>query len=220
MMSHFREKDSSSTFTEMSNAVQSSTESPHDFVVCLLSMREKVLILAKEDGCPFDKGLLQVRFLHAISTGLRNNNIRNDLRPTLESNKISDEHLLQIVSKAVVNDSERHEKLLKEKGETKVNKIDNVDNPLLNETRAMKLEHSTGLATFRAEILQMKEAVNSRNDFCRKRVRRCPNCTVTKSNCSHCFVSGSFEHQKSVCPYCDKKKTSQSCSSEAYSNCI
>ena len=67
MRSHFREKDSSSTFTEMSNAVQSSTESPHDFAVRLLSMREKVLILAKEEGCPFDKGLFQRRFLHAIS---------------------------------------------------------------------------------------------------------------------------------------------------------
>ena len=42
MRSHFREKESSSTFTEISNAVQSSTESPYDFVVQLPSMREKV----------------------------------------------------------------------------------------------------------------------------------------------------------------------------------
>ena len=178
----------------MSNAVQSSTESPHDFVVRLLSMREKVLILAKEEGCPFDKGLLQRCFFHTISTVLRNNNIRNDLRPTLENNNISDEHLLQIVFEAVVNDSERHEKLSKEKKETKVNKIDNVDNPLLNEISAIKLEHSIKLAAFRAEILQIKEALNSRNDFRRKRVRRCPNYTATKSNCSHCFVCGSSEH--------------------------
>ena len=68
-------------------------------------MREKVLILVKEEGCPFDKGLLQRRFLHTILTGLRNNNIRNDLRPIIENNKISDTHLLQIVSKTVVNDS-------------------------------------------------------------------------------------------------------------------
>ena len=155
MRSHFRKKDPLSTFTEMSNAVQSSIESPLDFVVCLLSMRENVLLLAKEEGCPFDKGLLQQLFLHAIWTGLKNN-IWNDLHPTLENNKVSDEHLLQIVSEAVVNDSECHEKLSKEKRETKVNKIDNVDNPLLNEIRAMKLEHSTELAAFRAEILQIK----------------------------------------------------------------
>ena len=69
------------------------------------------------------------------------------MRPTLE-NKISDEHLLQVVSEAVVNDSEGHEKLSKEQKETKVNKIDNVDNPLLSEIRAMKLEHSTELLLF------------------------------------------------------------------------
>ena len=75
------------------------------------------------------------------------------MRPTLENNKISDEHLLQIVLEAVVNDSERHQKLSKEEKETKVNKTDNVDNPLLNEIRTMQLEHSTKLPTFRAEIL-------------------------------------------------------------------
>ena len=164
MGSHFKEQDSVSTLTEMSNAVQSSTESRHDCVVCLLNMREKILVLAKE-VCPFDKGVLQRRLLHAISTDLRNNKIRNDLHPTLENNKISGKHLLQIVSEAVVNDSERHEKLSKEKKEIKVNKIDNVDNPLLNEIRAIKLEQSTELVAFCVEILQIKKAVNSRNIF-------------------------------------------------------
>ena len=96
---------------------------------------------------------------------MRNNNIRNYLHPALENNKISDEHLLQIVSEGVVNDSERHEKLSKKKKETKVNEIDNADSPLLNEIKAIKLEHSTELAAFRAEILQIKETLNSRNDF-------------------------------------------------------
>ena len=90
------------------------------------------------------------------------------MRLTLENNKISDENLLQIVSEAVVNVSERHEKLSKEKKETKVNKIDNVDDLLLNKIRAIKLEHSTELAALCAEILQIKEAVNSRNDFRQK----------------------------------------------------
>ena len=138
-------------------------------------------------------------------TGLRNNNIQNDLCHTLENNETSDEYLLQIVSEAVVNDSERHEKLLKEKKETKVNKTGNADNPLLNKIVALKLEHATKLAAFHAEILQLKEAMNLRNDFHQKRVRRCPNYTFAKFNCLHCFVWGSSEHQKSVCPHYDKK---------------
>ena len=98
---------------------------------------------------------------------------------------------------------------MKEKKETKVNEIDNVDNPILKEIRAIKLEHSTELAAICAEVLQIKEAVNSRNNFCRKHVSRCPNCTVTKSNCSHCFECGSSEDQKSVCLHHDKAKVAQ-----------
>ena len=84
-----------------------------------------------------------------------------------------------------------------------------MDNPILKEIRAIKLEHSTELAAICAEILQIKEAVNSRNNFCRKHVSRCPNCTVTKSNCSHCFECGSSEDQKSVCLHHDKAKVAQ-----------
>ena len=80
-----------------------------------------------------------------------------------------------------------------------------MDNTLLDEIREIKSEHSTELAAFRAEILQIKEAVNPRNDFRRKRVKRCPNCTVSKSNRSHCFACGSSEEKKSVYRHNDTK---------------
>ena len=56
------------------------------------------------------------------------------MRPTLENNKTSDEHYYKLFRKLLLNDSECHEKPSKEKKEAKVNKIDNADNPLLNET--------------------------------------------------------------------------------------
>ena len=33
--------------------------------------------------------------------------------------------------------------------------------------------------------------------------QRCPNCTATKSKCTHCFAYGSEDHRKSVCPHKD-----------------
>ena len=77
MRSHFSEKDSFSMLTEMSNSVQ------YDFVMKVMSKRGKVLILAKEGDCPYDEKLVHSRFLHAISTGIRNNNICNNLRHEL-----------------------------------------------------------------------------------------------------------------------------------------
>ena len=113
--SHFSEKDSSSTLTEMSNSVQSVNESTYEFIMKLMSKREKVLILAKEEDCPYNGTLVQRRFLHAISTGIRNNNIRNDLCHVLQNINISDEHLLQYVSEAVVNKVNAMKNLLSQK---------------------------------------------------------------------------------------------------------
>ena len=211
MRSHFCEKDSSSKFTEMSNSVQSVNESTYEFVVKLMSKREKVLILAKEEDCPYDETLVQRIFLHAISTGIRNNNIRNDFRHVLQNINISDEHLLQYVSEAVVNNSERNEKLAQSKKDLRINQINtdqNQDNPLLTELRKIQSERSNQLAAFRSEILQIKQAVSHGHDSGTKqtlprRAFKCPNCTVTKARCTHCFACGSEDHKKSACPHKD-----------------
>ena len=54
----------------MSNSMQSFNESTYYFVMKLMSKREKVLILAKVEDCPYDEKLVQRQFLHAISTGI------------------------------------------------------------------------------------------------------------------------------------------------------
>ena len=146
MRSHFSEKDSFSTLKEMSNSGQTVNDSTYDFVMKQMSKREKVLILAKEEDCPYDDKLVLRRFLHAISTGIRNNNIRNDLRHRLQNVNISDEHLLQLISEAVINNSERNEKLAQHKRDLKVNKIEtdeNQDNHLLMELKNIQFKYST-----------------------------------------------------------------------------
>ena len=127
----------------------------------LMGKREKVLVLTKEEDCPYDEKLDQRRFLHAIFTGIRYNNIRNDLRHMLQNVNISDEHL-QLVSEAVANNSECNEKLAQQKG-LKVNKTEtdeNQDNPLLTELRKIQFDHSNHLVAFRFEILEIKQAVS------------------------------------------------------------
>ena len=89
-----------------------------------MSKQEKVLILAKEKDCPYDEKLVQRQFLHAISTGIPNNYIRNDLHPVLQNVSISDKYLLQLVSEAVVNNSGRNEKLAQHKKDSKVDKTE------------------------------------------------------------------------------------------------
>ena len=120
----------------------------------------------------------------------------------LQNVNISDEHLFQLDSEAIVNNSERNEKLTQHEKDLKVSKTEsdeNQDNPLLMELRKIQFEHSNQLAAFRSEVLEIKQTLP------RRTFHRCPNCTVTKSKCIHCFVCGSDDHKKSVCPHKDSK---------------
>ena len=98
LRSHYKEKDSTSVFQEMSNCVQSSTESELDFCLRVMSMRERVLTLSREESCPFDETLVRKRFFHAVFTGLKHNNMRMELKKNLTEGTMSDDELLHEIS--------------------------------------------------------------------------------------------------------------------------
>ena len=58
MRSHFREKDSTSIFSELSNAVQAANESCLDFIIKVMCLHEKVISLSVEEGCAYDSHLV------------------------------------------------------------------------------------------------------------------------------------------------------------------
>ena len=67
-------------FTELGNAVQHTNETCLDFVIRILCLRENVLSLLIEEKCPYDSERLNKTFFHTMFTGMRNLNIRDDLR--------------------------------------------------------------------------------------------------------------------------------------------
>ena len=76
LRSHFKEKDSTSVFQEMSNSVQLPSESELDYCLRVMSLREKVMTLSREEASPFDEAMVRKRFFHAIFTGLKHNSVR------------------------------------------------------------------------------------------------------------------------------------------------
>ena len=52
---------------------------------------------------------LKIRFLHTLETGIRNGNVRNYIHLLLKNFTITDEELLECVTFAVSNESERPE---------------------------------------------------------------------------------------------------------------
>ena len=53
------EKDSSPTLTVTSDSEQFANESTYDFVMKLMCKRKKLLILPKDNDCPYDEKLIQ-----------------------------------------------------------------------------------------------------------------------------------------------------------------
>ena len=176
LRSHYKEKDSASTFTLLSNAAQQTHETCLDFVIRLMCLRDKVLVLSSEEGCPYDSGLLNKRFLKSFILGIRNGNIRNELRESCKS-FVSDEELLRLVSEAVSNDTERTEKLnlkksnsvevaeIKENTLTVKEKRGNKENPF-DKIEELKETHLREMTSIRAELLEIKNVLSSNVQPC------------------------------------------------------
>jgi len=192
----------------MTNSVQGPNESAQEFVFRLMSLREKVIVLAEQDNCPNDRKVTQKRFIHALSTGIRNNNILNDLRHILLKENISDEELLENVTQAVVYDGERKDKLSIKKKDVIVSKIEtdsHKDNSLSKQFENLKARQSQDMSAFRAEIEELKKVIvnSSRPHLNRggppRRFTRpkgkCQTCLLANTECSHCYACGSRRYK-------------------------
>ena len=223
MRSHFQERDSSSVFSDLCNAGQAQHESCLDFVMRVMCLREKVIILSAEEGCPYDVRLVSQKFAHTVLTGLRNNNIRSELRSFLKTS-FSDDELFKAVTEAVTNEHEFAQKTDKktvrvitqtldvEKLGKKVKK-NNVSLP--QQIEAMQLLHEQEMSVVKSElheikVLLLRDSVCSpdrnfrKNDpprFTKRSKRMCENCAKNQmTNCYHCFHCGSPDHRMAKCP--------------------
>lgn len=112
---HFNEKDATSLFTQLSTSKQNSGESPNDFVLRMMNLRQKIIFVSQKEKANYDENLVHQRFLHAVATGLKNNNIRTELREVLKNPKTTDQELLNRLTIAVADETEHQEKF----GQTK-----------------------------------------------------------------------------------------------------
>ena len=115
LRAHFSERDATELCTELSNAVQHSSESVQNFVVRLIDMRQAIFASQElESQLQYDPVLVQKLFLRAISTGLISCSIKADIDPYLNDINVSDEVLLEKLNLAANNEAERKRKLGKQ----------------------------------------------------------------------------------------------------------
>ena len=160
LRAHFQEKDPTTLFNSLSNSFQQNNESALDFVIGLMNMRQKVLFVSEEMDTRFQysEPFVQTHFLHSVVTGLRNDNIRNEIKPLLKDN-MSDEELLEHLNKAVSDEKERQSKMKKFVNlNNSTSKGENIDkekkeNPILTELRELKVQ----LTAMKSDIDDLKK---------------------------------------------------------------
>ena len=207
LRSHFKEPNSTALFTQLSNSKQASTESAQEYVIRLMSLRQKILFVSREESCSYNFDLIQNRFEHAVLVGLRNENIRNELRPILKSQgTLSDEILLEHLSLAMSDEHEHSEKFYKrrtdisklESSEEKQIKSEKIDNKLLTELQSLKVsldEISKWQDNYVRDSSRLPRQNNKQN-----LPRRCSECLKNKNQkCDHCYFCGSDEHFQTGC---------------------
>ena len=169
-----------------------------------MSLCQKILFVSRQETCSYSFDLIQNRFVHAVLVGLRNENIRNELRPILKSHDtLSDEILLEHLSLAMSDEHEHSEKFYKRRtdvsksefSEKKQNKTEKNDSKLLTELQSLKISLD--------EISKWKDNF-SRDSFClarqnNKLPRRCSACSQKNQKCDHCYFYGSDEHFQAGC---------------------
>ena len=110
LRSHFKEKDPNEVFNELRICSQLPNENAHKFCCRCVALKKKVQKMSLTANIPVDDENLRTTFFRTIYTGLRQNNIRHELRAILKEATMSDQDLLVEVSQACANEEERLKK--------------------------------------------------------------------------------------------------------------
>ena len=105
---HFHEKDSSKLWEELNKATQTASQDATQFTQSLISLKQRILFVSKEAGSSvqFSESAVNKQFLRSLLSGLKNNNIRNELKAVLTVDTL-DVDLLEQLDIAVANEEER-----------------------------------------------------------------------------------------------------------------
>lgn len=106
-------------YQELCTIAQKGKETPQEFIFCALELRQKILFTDKENMVKYDQNLATAQFNLAIKTGLRDNDIRIELRSVISGYK-SDEELLKGVNDITRRQTERERKPAGVKSKTEV----------------------------------------------------------------------------------------------------
>ena len=110
---HHQEKGATEMYQLLSSGVQEGGETPQEFLLRLLDLKQKVLFASQGAGSnlKYDPKLVQSMVLHSLLTGLRSDRIKLEVKSYQQNTEVTDEELFEKLNVAVSNEMERWQKL-------------------------------------------------------------------------------------------------------------
>ena len=122
LRSHYNVKDAATLLDEMVNSHQEPSETEMNYVMRVMDLRNKIMLITKDEDCPLGEALVKKRFFYTLSVGFQKDSIRLEMMNVLKNQMLEDEELVREV-KEVVNRDNEHKKKCKSKM-TMVNALD------------------------------------------------------------------------------------------------
>ena len=195
LRSHFNEKDALSSYQELSTTAQRAKETPQEFMIRLMNLRQRILFTSQEDDAPvrYDESVIKNTFILALQTGIEEE-LRADMKLYLDDVHVTDEKLLEALNRAV----NMKEKRIAQRSKVKVNEVHVMESQTAKEITAL----TAGLADLKACIMamqQQRDRPTSRQQGARPRGCQLCRDKGTGDSCSHCFRCGGYDHYARGC---------------------
>ena len=210
---HYKQKSSTELYQELTTACQGTKESPQDFLIRVMDLRQQILFASQIDDSTvkYDVNLVNGLFKHILETGLVSESIRAKIRPLLLDPAATDEQLMEKINSAVSEESERLSKFSGRK--VQVNELQLQPSPIEEKKQkpppekkgkdscspAESKEVMQTLQALQAEVAslrsELKTSQASGGPSTTRGPRRCKKCTEEGvQKCTHCFKCGSDSH--------------------------
>ena len=113
MKAYFKQKLGTELYQELSNLRQERSETPQDFLVRAMSLRQQVIFVSSASDSPikYEPLLVQSLLIHVLESGLQGEAVRAKLRPFFEKTTVSDKQLLEKINQIMSAEMERYNKM-------------------------------------------------------------------------------------------------------------
>ena len=152
--SYYKEHTATELYQQLSTLAQETRETPQDFLFRALDLRQRVIFATKEksgSAMTYDDKLVQSMTLHALSTGMKDENIGHSFDLMLAKEGVSDEELISALNTITAREQERLSKL--DRKGTKRIKLKTFTEGKLN----------ADLKALKAEVDQLRQEMGKRN---------------------------------------------------------